>query len=372
MAEQTYVEGYLAGLREAASIATQEIEDDPGYLRFAEDGKDIAVEIREDIKRVIDKSVAPGMARIMAEGAKPTSFYSSLITALRETPQRGQDVFNLMALYERQRTDAADALTAQFEHLVDMQAKVQEWRQHTDDLAQAIGKVLVQSGIATMKTQMSGPDMVAACAKLGDLVDTLQRREGREDVRSNVLNEHAARWEKLRNLFGLDGWHDGVYHGRGTVDQIVTHIEHVANERARLLVANTKLEDELKVWTDNVSEILKDDIDVIRCHEGNGPERLVSSLVITLARTRKQRDELLNKHRQALATLDSRNTQMAGLVATLNRAERGLRVMSGTLDQWASESEKGGWSTHQVTANRVMADACRRDAGFLRWTADQL
>ena len=260
MAEQTYVEGYLAGLREAASIATQEIENDPGYLRFAEDGKDIAVEIREEIKRVIDKSVAPGMARIMAEGAKPTSFYSSLITALRETPQRGQDVFNLMALYERQRTDAADALTAQFEHLVDMQAKVQEWRQHTDDLAQAIGKVLVQSGIATMKTQMSGPDMVAACAKLGDLVYTLQRREGREgreDVRSNVLNEHAARWEKLRNLFGLDGWHDGVYHGRGTVDQIVTHIEHVANERARLLVLSTKQESELKEWREIAFKILK-------------------------------------------------------------------------------------------------------------------
>jgi len=37
-----------------------------------------------------------------------------------------------------------------------------------------------------------------------------------------------------------------------------------------------------------------------------------------------------------------------------------------TLDAWARESQSGGWSTHQVAANRKLADDHRRKASELR------
>lgn len=46
------------------------------------------------------------------------------------------------------------------------------------------------------------------------------------------------RWQQLRDMLGLDGWHDGHFHGAPNPDQIVTHIQHVANERARLMLAS--------------------------------------------------------------------------------------------------------------------------------------
>lgn len=45
-----------------------------------------------------------------------------------------------------------------------------------------------------------------------------------------------ALWQELRDLFGLDGWHDGHYNGVATPEKIVTHCRYVANERARLLM----------------------------------------------------------------------------------------------------------------------------------------
>lgn len=43
-----------------------------------------------------------------------------------------------------------------------------------------------------------------------------------------------------------------------------------------------------------------------------------------------------------------------------------LDAMAFRLDGWAQESREGGWSTHQVTANRSAADDCRKLAGSLR------
>lgn len=48
------------------------------------------------------------------------------------------------------------------------------------------------------------------------------------------------RWQKLRDMLGLDGWHDGNFNGLPNPDQIVTHVQHVANERARLLLASSR------------------------------------------------------------------------------------------------------------------------------------
>ncbi len=294
------------------------------------------------------------------------SYYSALVNSLRSKPQRGQDVFELMALYERQRTDAADALTVQYEHLADERKQVQEWQRHSLQLANAIGNVLIKSGIHREGSGgLNGPDMLAACVKLGDLVDTLQRTDTGEDSRTLALHKHAMRWDKLRELFGLDGWYDGVYHGPGTPDQIVTHIEHVANERARLLVLSTKQEAELKEWRENALELLKDDTDVVRMHEGNGPESLVGSLAITMLKTRKQRDEWIRKGREALDEV----VRLQNLVAAKNLIlKQGVRILSETADlcdRWADESQTGGWSTHQVKANIEAANTCRRAAAAL-------
>jgi hypothetical protein len=43
-----------------------------------------------------------------------------------------------------------------------------------------------------------------------------------------------------------------------------------------------------------------------------------------------------------------------------------LLSLADRLDGWASASENGGWSTHQVKANRDAANDCRRQAAILR------
>lgn len=41
------------------------------------------------------------------------------------------------------------------------------------------------------------------------------------------------------------------------------------------------------------------------------------------------------------------------------------------LDQWANQSERGGWSTHQVDPMRKQADKLRREASELRRELNQ-
>lgn len=43
-----------------------------------------------------------------------------------------------------------------------------------------------------------------------------------------------------------------------------------------------------------------------------------------------------------------------------------LEELANTLDGWARQSEGGGWSTHQVEANRREANECRRRAAELK------
>jgi hypothetical protein len=43
-----------------------------------------------------------------------------------------------------------------------------------------------------------------------------------------------------------------------------------------------------------------------------------------------------------------------------------LEQLADTLDGWAEESRRGGWSTHQVVANRREANNCRRKAAELK------
>lgn len=46
-----------------------------------------------------------------------------------------------------------------------------------------------------------------------------------------------------------------------------------------------------------------------------------------------------------------------------------LDELANVMDRWAVQSESGGWSTHQVKANRGAANDCRRKAAQLRETA---
>lgn len=52
----------------------------------------------------------------------------------------------------------------------------------------------------------------------------------------------------------------------------------------------------------------------------------------------------------------------------LGAAADHLNGMADRLDEWAAQSLSGGWSTHQVDANRAMANEARRCAAQLRRT----
>ena len=53
---------------------------------------------------------------------------------------------------------------------------------------------------------------------------------------------------------------------------------------------------------------------------------------------------------------------MSAVAATI----RFLEDLANRLDQWAEQSKRGGWSTHQVAANAEAANDCRRQAAKLR------
>lgn len=46
-----------------------------------------------------------------------------------------------------------------------------------------------------------------------------------------------------------------------------------------------------------------------------------------------------------------------------------LMDIADRMDLWADESRSGGWSTHQVEANKAAANDCRRKAAELRLKA---
>jgi hypothetical protein len=53
-------------------------------------------------------------------------------------------------------------------------------------------------------------------------------------------------------------------------------------------------------------------------------------------------------------------------MSTLEKTVNFLEGLANTLDGWAEASTAGGWSTHQVKANRDAANDCRRHAAQLR------
>lgn len=54
----------------------------------------------------------------------------------------------------------------------------------------------------------------------------------------------------------------------------------------------------------------------------------------------------------------------------LKAIELYLEALADRLDGWAKESLRGGWSTHQVKANRSAANDCRRMAAHCREILD--
>lgn len=66
------------------------------------------------------------------------------------------------------------------------------------------------------------------------------------------------------------------------------------------------LENELKEWVDNAEALLESDEDVVRMHEGGGPENLVGSVCISVVKARKNRDaarEALEWYREQASSM---------------------------------------------------------------------
>lgn len=68
------------------------------------------------------------------------------------------------------------------------------------------------------------------CSEAADILEALY-------ASSPPTGAEAPEWQELRDLLGLDGWHDGHPTGLASPAQIVTHVRYVAEERARLLLA---------------------------------------------------------------------------------------------------------------------------------------
>jgi hypothetical protein len=104
-------------------------------------------------------------------------------------------------------------------------------------------------------------------------------------------------------------------------------------------------------------------------------------------RLTRERDDAVARHAEALLSIESLKAQIlrhehdrSVLVSARTRAERKCdearralekaeQLFSNVADQcdaWARESRDGGWSTHQVDANRKMAVMCRDEAAALR------
>lgn len=77
-----------------------------------------------------------------------------------------------------------------------------------------------------------------------------------------------------------------------TLDDLVRINADFATDPMELL--NVEALRELQSMRANIEELLShSDPDVVRCHEGGGPEDLIGSLVLTMMRTRNSRDKAI-------------------------------------------------------------------------------
>lgn len=68
-------------------------------------------------------------------------------------------------------------------------------------------------------------------------------------------------------------------------------------------------------------------------------------------------------HHEEVADLMAENTRLRN---QMEATAVFFDVLGNTLDEWAEQSRKGGWSTHQVEPNIARANDCRRQAAHLR------
>jgi hypothetical protein len=64
--------------------------------------------------------------------------------------------------------------------------------------------------------------------------------------------------------------------------------------------------------------------------------------------------------------LNAVSARVKELEAALAKDAKTFDNLANILDGWALDSRKGGWSTHQVSANTTQAGYCRRDAARIR------
>lgn len=56
----------------------------------------------------------------------------------------------------------------------------------------------------------------------------------------------------------------------------------------------------------------------------------------------------------------------APMIKSLEHCAKLFDTLAVKIDRWATESQYGGWSTHQVQQNKATADDCRRYAAHIR------
>lgn len=84
---------------------------------------------------------------------------------------------------------------------------------------------------------------------------------------------------------------------------------------------------------------------------------ITEKITVEECRARYGGDMPLNKR-----TIESLEVQTTLALNTLRDARNAMLSAARICDDWARESQSGGWSTHQVQANRNHADYLRREA----------
>lgn len=134
----------------------------------------------------------------------------------------------------------------------------------------------------------------------------------------------------------------------------------VANAMNTAHAANQPGKSELTQWRENVTSLLAEpDPDVIRAHEGGGPEDLILSLVLTMARTRNMRDTALGLNIEPKRPM-TEEEEAALIVAMCKAHDREESAQKGEPSPWREDLEKDpDWEQERFLAMREAFDAAK-------------
>jgi len=165
---------------------------------------------------------------------------------------------------------------------------------------------------------------------------------------------HETEWQKLRDLFGLDGWYDGKWQGIPAPSQIVTHVDYIANDRAEaraqiaakdaallrdankeIYCANTGFKDAIRQRNEARAQIAAKDAALDALDEAHqitqqGLWQDITELRASLAgKEQEHQDFRLQNDAEWRAKLDHLKAQIAAKDAALRRAREALVCWNG-------------------------------------------